>query len=81
MSGLPPNLPPDVSAAMAGMRALTTGAAFAFAVNAKLKNVWLNDKFELEKFIAEFSNGNPRLLVSVVSAHETSYIAIYYEQE
>jgi len=76
-----PGVPQNVSAAMAGMKALTTGAAFAFAVTAKLKYKWLNDQFDLEKFVREIADGTPKLLVSVVNAHEKSYIALYYEQE
>jgi len=82
MSGLPP-MPDNVNQAMLGMQTLATGAAFAFAVNARLTHTMLSDSpMKMIDFIDSFNDPRvPKLLVSIVPLRDGGYIAVYYEQE
>lgn len=81
MAGFGALTPEQKMIAMQGMTALTTGAAFAFASQAKLKY----DKFpvlepsRLYDFLDGFQE-KPRLLISVTQVGP-NFLAIYYEQE
>lgn len=77
MPGLGALTPEQQTIAMQGMASLTTGAAFAFASQAKLKQkkvTWLG----LEVFLDKFQE-KPRLLISIVNGDHDTYLVVYYE--